>query len=134
MKFHAGSRIATQQADATLNQAAPVQNTWYRILDAINARLLAVRFLVTVTNEDLEYRIVIDDIQYLVQQAGAVAATPYFPIININSANRASGTTVQYEAQRSFLIEGRHIVIDMRKTTNAGAGNLQSTVNYQRLM
>jgi len=47
--------VMEHQPTATLTQAAPVQNTWYTILDTIaNGRLIGVYFKVADTGEDLQ--------------------------------------------------------------------------------
>jgi len=126
--------VMEHQPTATLTQAAPVQNTWYTILDTIaNGRLIGVYFKVADTGEDLELRITIDGQTYVGVQA-AVADTPYY----INGIDYSSGAlsvqSVLEVSQRkgAFLLEGRNIKVEVRKTSAAGAGTFSGRAEYAK--
>lgn len=125
------------QADMFLNQAAPVQNTWYTVLAATeDVRILSMTGLVLVANETLEGRITNDGIVIQVAPAAFVLAVA-------QEAGNASphdaffswsGGIGDWGARRAFFLEGQSVAIEIRKTTAAGAGNLQSRVKWQRLL
>jgi hypothetical protein len=122
------------QADATLSQATPVKDTWYTVLDSKkNCRVYAVTVLVWTTNETLEVRITIDD-QVLVGSVEA-AHTTYYYVHHKLYAAAASALAIDGNV---FLlghyapIEGREVKVEVRKTTEAGNGNLESRVVYAK--
>ena len=122
------------QNDAILNQAAPVQNTWYNVLDYTDkyTRLIDINVGVATTGETLEVELMVDGIVYLSAPISANADKTY-PLIrrghyldNTMLANLGSAAAVYH----AFLLEGSNIRVRLRKITNAGAGNLQSKVIY----
>jgi hypothetical protein len=114
-----------------LDQAAPVQNTWYTILPSkSNVRIHAIAVEVEVSNESLETRITIDS-NVLTDSLGATAGTTYYmerTISQTSSTLRMNSTNNTISSP--FLVEGRNIKIEVRKTTNNGAGNLKGCVEY----
>lgn len=130
----AGERTYEHQAAAVLNQAAPIQNQWYTVLDTVNfAKLVQAACQVTATNETLEYRITIDGIAYVVSIVATAATLYRIAILVTATAIVLSVGTTNYPYYRAFLKECRSLTIEMRKTTAAGAGNLQSVVEYELL-
>jgi len=127
--------VPEYQPDAVLNQAAPVQDTWYTILDTTrNVRIVYGRFMVATTNETLEVRITVDG-QVLVSSAlAATADTSYYlnHTVDFWNPNDTGFTLAATNNLLAFVLEGRSIKIDMRKTTAAGAGNLVARVRYAK--
>lgn len=125
--------VFEHQPIASLDQAAPVQNTWYTILDTTtNVRIYGINYYVQATGETLELRLTIDGEVYT-STVVAVANTPYCVYFDLSAGglifNEVAGLLMQ---ERAFLIEGRSIKVEVRKTTAAGAGNLRGNVFYAR--
>jgi len=118
------------QGKALLVQANPVQDQWYTILDTtLNCRIYDICFRVATTGEDLEVRITVDGQIYTVSQTAV--AGDHYGIIRLLSATSgemfaSSGNPPAW----AFMIEGRSIKVDMRKTTAAGAGTLYGSATY----
>ena len=131
--FVAPQYVPELQACATLNQAAPVQNTWYPILATTrNVRVYGVVVKVADTGEDLQIKLTVDGVE-LASSANLVAAAntgyyvyllPYVTGCFIQHDDNASGKA------RAFLMEGRSVKVEVRKVTANGAGNLQGCVVY----
>lgn len=117
------------QEDATLAQAPPVQNTWYTILDTtLNVRIYGVDIKVEDDNETLQVRITVDG-QTKTGSKACTADTSYdvrFPytggVLIIDSTIRMDYST--------FMIEGRSVKIEIRKTTATGTGTLRGRAQY----
>lgn len=126
------------QADATLNQAAPVQNTWYTVLNTTaNARIYMIEVGIATTGETLEVKLTIDGQTYTTPgfacpadsyAAGAWsfggAATNRLVFRLMSGSDRC---VMPYAP-----IEGRSVKVEVRKTTAAGAGNLIGKVIYAK--
>lgn len=127
-----GRMPPTHQADAVLAQAAPVQNTYYPILNTTsNCRVLAIFGMVADTGETLQLRLTIDG-QVIENTAAAVPANTYFEAVHF-VGGVIEWTTIDTGARyRAFLIEGKSVKVEIRKTTIAGAGNLNGRVRYQK--
>lgn len=132
------SPVPTKQAPATLDQAAPVQNTWYTILSTtVNCRLETLGVYVATTGETLEVRATIDG-QTIASSGFAAAANTIYFIgrgIDVNGgleklAEATSANTIFYGA--AFLFEAKSIKVEVRKTTAAGAGNLKGIACYSK--
>jgi hypothetical protein len=125
------AHVFAMQAPVYLDQAAPVTNTWYTVIDVYNARLITTAMRVLVANETLELRLTVDGEVVVLTQAAVFGThynASYFPYSdNINLYADASSNDPR---TRSFLAEGRHIKVEVRKTTATGAGNLQASALY----
>lgn len=118
-----------QQADATLSQAAPAQNTWYTILDTTtNVRLLGVRFAVADTNETLEVRFTADGQTLSSNALAATAGTMYY-VTRVTSTNPLYLSTGDTTSM-AFLYEARSLKVEIRKTTAAGNGTITARAAY----
>lgn len=122
----------THQANASLDQI-PVQNTWYTVLDTTkNARIISFGAYVETNDETIEGRITIDS------QVLTVSATNFTAGIALaaNFYNDASDALVWIAlgptGYRAFLIEGKSLKIEVRKTTAAGANLLHAKVRYAK--
>jgi hypothetical protein len=128
------------QADAILNQAAPVQNTWYTVLDTTeNVRVLNILFTVGVPNEDVEVELTIDGRTFVAGQAPATGASIYYFVLADSvlatmdfGFNTELAATVPTWVLRPFLIECRSLRVRIRKTSANGAGILSCGVHYQK--
>lgn len=128
-----GKRICRAQADAELNQAAPVQNTWYTILEQSNCRLYRVAVNIEDTNETLEVRFTVDDQTTTPVGVACNHSTTYHVYISADAINRNILTNLDTSAANirfAFLIEGKNVKVEVRKTTAAGAGNLTGVALY----
>ena len=119
------------QPDATLTQAAPVQNTWYPILNTTkNCRIYRIFVSVADTNETLEVKITIDG-NIISGSVPATAGTSYYVYFS-GYGNALIIDTVDPIAAYAFLLEGRSIKVEVRKTTAAGAGTITARVKYAK--
>jgi len=124
------------QAPATLNQAAPVQNTWYNILTATgNVRVYQVAVNVEDTDETLECQFIVDGQTLPATALPATHSTVYYVTIALNAINRLVAvvivdTTNFAKFHRAYEIEGKSVQIQVRKTTATGAGNLTGVALY----
>ncbi len=122
------------QTDESLDQANPVQNQWYPIMDAKNnVRLLVCRVSIETTSEDIEVRWTIDGITLSQTQAAAVAGTAYFLYKWFSGSALVFTTSNSLALQYTFL-ECRSAKVEIRKTTNNGSGNLKGNVTYAQMV
>jgi len=123
----------THMPAATLNQAAPVQNTWYTVLDTTkDGYIHSIGFSVATTDEDLEVKLTVDGQTYTATQT-AVAGTKYniFMICTATSIYCGALTTdspIGLYTELSF----RSVKVEIRKTTANGTGNLQCAIFYAK--
>lgn len=125
---------------AQLDQAAPVQNTWYTVLDARNVRVYFITVTVLTVGETLEARITIDGTLYTAGGGTAVAAGANHKAYLSTATFGGPGAPTGYawitapgsdlNAAAQTFLEGKHILIEIRKITVAGAGNLQACALY----
>ena len=124
------------QTPATLNQAAPVQNTWYTILDTTkNVRIYDIAVNVEDTNETLEVQVTIDGQTIGANDEACTHSTQYFALMKLEAISRVCemilvSEAVHDDAFKSFVLEGKSVKVEVRKTTAAGAGNLTGIVAY----
>jgi len=121
------------QAPATIDQAAPVQNTWYTVLDTTTfVRILAILAYVDVANETIEVRLTIDG-QTLTGSQAALAGTSYCYGLQYQSNSLNTITAgVNIPVMNYCFLEGKSVKVEVRKTTALGAGNLHCLVTYQK--
>lgn len=120
------------RAPAWLNQAAPVQNTWYTVLAATGryTKMELVVFGVMAAGETLGMEIVCDGVTSLVTKA-AVAGAAY-QVRYSQEASQGDRYTWQGAAVtvQPAIVEGHDLRVRIRKTTANGAGNLKCKVIY----
>lgn len=120
-----------QQTDVTLNQANPVQNTWYTFLGTTkNVRLMDVRVKVATTGETLEGKLTVDGQTETLTAVAASNDADYGPRKTRDSANLFQLDRDWFNYPLAFLLEGRSVKGEVRKTTATGTGNLISRVKY----
>ena len=127
---HAYTVVPAHKTDAKLSQAA-AQNTWYTVLDtARNVRVIGILANMATTGEDISIRITIDGV-VIEGSVSAVAGTTYFA--DAVQSFGGGGTILALSGSpilKAFLLEGRSVKIEIRKTTAAGAGTLHCFVTY----
>lgn len=122
--------VWVNRTDATLSQAAPVQNTWYEVLTYTGkyTHIYHVVVSVAVANETLECEIIVDGVTY----AGSLACTAgTFYQVYYGVGDTTAGTlSISGSYPQPSHIEGSNIRVRVRKTTAAGAGTLTAKTIY----
>ena len=135
IETYGGNIISEYQAPVALNQATPVQDTWYEILAATdNVRVYHIYVNVEDANETLDVRLTIDG-EVLVGANACTESISYSMDIFGDAITRTDSLEFDkvpndYVKMRAFMIEGKSVKVEVRKTTNAGAGNLTGIVMY----
>jgi len=116
---------------ALLDQATPVQNTWYTVLDTVhNVKVFGLAAGVADTGETIEMRITVDGGTITGSQV-AVAGTSY----RVHPYLLMTGITLTFSSSvliNSNMCEARSFKVEVRKTTANGAGNLKAAVCYEQ--
>jgi len=109
-----------------LNQAAPVQNTWYPVYTAPGpVRVVSVSFRIMTANETIEIRMTIDGVVTAMFAVAAVAGTVYSVEANQTPGVPEEWLSAAQNNERAFLVEARNdFFLEIRKTTALGAGVL----------
>lgn len=135
--YRLAQKVFELQEPVLFDQAAPNQNQWYPVFNELNCRIYGLACSVTVNNETIEVRAVIDGIQVGAQARAAAVGTYYWGYKYIHPDAQiviiALGAGDNESAIHSYMMEGRHVEIDMRKTTLAGAGNIRMVVDWGQL-
>ena len=120
----------TDQPDKTFSQASPVQNTWYTVFEKNNCAIRASEFAVATIGEDLEVKMTIDGGTARTAAASA-AATVKYHLTRYEGAVRL--TSASPEAYRGeFHWQGKHIKIEMRKTSANSTGTLSARIKWAK--
>ena len=125
--------VPKHQADAVLNQAAPVSGTKYVVLDTTkNARILSimVQCTWTVQPDPLEVHVTIDSQNLTRGETNPVSTTYYYVAIQGNIPLILI-TTAGTSHSRAFLLEGRSVKIEV-EITGGTVSNLSATVKYAK--
>lgn len=130
MSAEVQENIFQYQPDASLNQAAPVVDEWYTVLDTVTSSLkvYAIWFLCD-TADTVEIRVTIDGKVYTISQV-VVGGTNYYVTKSSLSDDLLAGTTV-YLVHYHEPLRCNSIKVEIRVTT-AGGGNLRSNVVYEK--
>jgi len=124
------------QPDAVLTQVNPVQNTWYTILDTtLNAKIYFVRESIATTVEDIEVRFTVDG-QVFACAGGItqIVDTGYYWFLandGVYSYNSSNSVMLNNTGSQETM-EFRSVKVEIRKTTNAGAGTLTARLRYSK--
>jgi len=126
------------QPPKKLNQAAPVQNTYYTIFEEINARIHMMHFGVEDANETLEVKVTIDGETWISDAFAATHSTSYSVDRHEDAITRTEtlefdSTPSHFGKYRAYVLEGHSVKIEVRKTTATGAGNLVGVISWSRL-
>lgn len=130
------SLIKQVQAPITVTQIGAVQNTWYTLLPTtLNARIYTADFTITDTAESLEFRITIDGQIISWTEVTCNVGETWSLGLKFDATHNGLTATKNgnWQAMRAYLIEGRSIKIEMRKTTANGTGNLTGYCMYTKL-
>lgn len=112
-----------------IDQAAPVQNTWYTVCEDINLFISSIALYVMTTGETLECQITIDGETWGTTTQAAVAGTVYgINLQRLGNVQYLAYDTGEYNVDRQAGTYALSVKIEVRKTTAAGAGQLRSTV------
>ena len=135
MKVWAPQKIFKQQPPAVLDQPNPVQNTWYTVLEsARDVRIILIVCGVLTTDETIALRLTVDGVVRTWTLAATAGQTNYVGLMATLTGILLQYTTVaSLLMYRSFMVEGRNVKVEIRKTTAAGTGNLQCLVDYAQL-
>lgn len=123
------------QTPATLNQATPVQDTWYTLLDVKDARLYAAACNIEDANETVDVELTVDGVPYVVNPEVLVHSTTYLLHVTMDAITRTItlglDSAANYNRYKTFQVEGHTMLIRLRQTSNAGAcGNLTAIAQY----
>jgi len=123
------------RAIALLAPTAVVQNTWYTVLDTTErVRLIMIEMRMATNIETLQVQITVDGVVLAGEQVAAVVGTGYKVILTANVYAQSLGLVITADTSflglRSFLLEGRQVKVEVRKTTVVGAGNMTASVVY----
>ena len=125
-----------RQAEASLNQGTPTQNTWYDVLpetsDPTNVIVIAV--CVEDTDEDLEFRATIDGNAHTeawTATADSVYYMYYAPAVYATTIQIISSTSVTATSYLGYTFRGHSVHLELRKTSANGAGNLNGICLYE---
>jgi len=120
------------QEPATLNQEAPVRNVWYTVLETTErCRVYAFCAAVEDTDETVVMRVTIDDVEW----GGAFNFTHSTNYYAYKYSQGIVGTAYWYlkgteTTHQTFIVDGKSVKIEIRKTTDAGVGNLKAICEY----
>lgn len=123
--------------------AAAVQNAWYTVFEGYNVKVLEIACGITVADETVEIRVTIDGLGTVIPAAGVActfAANPVTPLnaLRTNAGNiRLTQGAAQANCDLTYSsalawVQGRHVKIEARKTTNAGASFLRAIGFYHQ--
>jgi len=114
------------------SQAAPVQNTWYPILNTTNVILYDVQLKIATTGENLEIRITADGVVHGLFSAYAAVANTNYRVIYWLRADSVAANTLDLSVAAPYgtLMSARAVLIEMRKTSANGVGVLSGSAHY----
>jgi hypothetical protein len=119
------------QADATLSKTTPAKDQWYTVLDSKKeCRIYAITVLVWTASETLEVRVTIDG-KVLTGSVKATHTAYYYVHHQLYASALAIDGNV-FLAGKYSPLEGREVKVEVRKTTEAGAGTLDARVVYAK--
>jgi len=123
------------RAIALLPATAVVQNTWYTVLDTTErVRLIMINMQMLTNIETLQVQITVDGVVLAGEQVAAVVGTQYKVCLTASSYAQAlalvTSADTAFLGLRPFLLEGRSVKVEVRKTTVVGAGNMTASVVY----
>lgn len=127
-----GTEVFELQPDATIDQASPVQNTWYTILDTIlNVLVHAIWIKMNTTGETVAVRMTIDGI---VKTASAGFGVDEDDWVTLNTATGELGYSAGADsASLKGPLPSRSFKMEVRKTTANGTGTLSGRVTHSQI-
>lgn len=122
------------QAAAVLDQVGPVNGTYYQIFQAANCKLINFVIQVDTVGENLQARLTVDGEVFESVATACVAGIHEFVFlqehITAPGAILVIDNATPQANLRPFMIEGKLITCEVRKTTANGGGNLKGTCMY----
>ncbi|MBA7644010.1 hypothetical protein ES703_51745 [subsurface metagenome] len=112
---------------------AAVQNTYYMVVDLTNIIVYDVQMAITIADEDLEWRILVDGFTYTSIPFTATADTIY----RLKFRTNVTTCTIIFDEtivdhQPGEFFQGKTVSCEVRKITNNGAGALTGKVIHGR--
>jgi hypothetical protein len=134
IKYEGSDKYWITQTPTVVSQAAAVQNTWYPLLAATACRVIKCVVTIDTANETLETRIIVDGITINPIPVACIALQNNKAFLTLSALAGVIQVQLQPNSIGSYddtqyLIEGRSVAIDMRKTTANGAGTLKGAVH-----
>jgi len=135
--------VPEHQADAYVDQAAPVSGTKYewssdgtqtkKLGSLKNVRIIAVYVKVTWTVQPtpLEVHITVDGHALTFIKVDPVSATQYQPVLWANAAENAGFLEAEAAIREGFLLEGRSVKIEC-ETTGGTVSHLDMRIKYAK--
>jgi len=116
--------------NALLDQVNPVQNTWYTVLDTVvNAILFDCFAQVDTTGETIAVRITVDG-NALTGSVAATGSSTYMTRLTLGILAGLDLFVPRIDLVHGWLLMGRSVKVEVRKTTANGTGDLRGKVNY----
>ena len=137
---HKTYEVPKRQADAVLDQAAPVSGVKYVVLDTTkNVKVISVMIQVTWTVQPtpLELHVTVDGIPMIFKKTDPVSTSVYFPQANPDPAPTAQFLVTTADAEPHYtrytteLLSGRSVKIEA-ETTGGTVSNLSAKVKYAK--
>lgn len=128
MPVHNPAKVPAFKPEAVLDQAAPVQNTWYTVLDAKNVEIYAIAYLIATTDETIETRLTLDGVQMTSTQAPATHDTNVW--VGFGAGALYTGILNPSISEVWLKLHAQVCKVEIRKTSNTGVGNLKCKVTY----
>ncbi len=124
------------QIPATLNQPLPNQNEWYTLASITNGIIYEASVNVEDANETIEAKYTIDGVVWGVGSIAATHSTKYYCRFQADGVNRIARIDISltWLSTRASEFQGKTVLIEVRKTTANGAGNLTGCVVHGKLM
>jgi len=120
------------QPDISLNQAAPVQDQWYTVLDTTeDVQIHQIFLYLGTTGETLQLRVTVDGIVFTPSIA-ANAGTGYYVRKHGYNVDELEIMATSYLTYTPTFLEGRSVKIEARKTTANGNDNLDIRVKWSK--
>lgn len=118
---------------AYIDQANPVQNTWYEVLNTVYyGHIKQINFQVTPVAEDLECRITIGTKTETITVGSTSSVVRIF--ISQSTVNDYWFVSATTSLTQVYMIEGQGLTVEIRKTSANGNSNITAAVKYQRLI
>lgn len=131
-----GKYIFEYQAPETLDQASPVQNTWYTVGEVTNCIIYHVGLAIEDTNEDLALKVTADGETFEGTVSGATHSTNYycyFAGASVDGIDFMSSSSTSHNFGKYSPFFAKSFKLEIRKTSANGAGNLKGIFTWGQL-
>jgi hypothetical protein len=125
------------QPISVFSQAAPVQNTWYTVLDTtLNVKIYSIRYGVATTQETLGLELTIDGVVWTDEFVTPADTAKYLALNNYYQGYLTNAVDLSapigMPVYGSFPLECRSFKMRIRKTTLAGNGAFVGRIVYAK--